>query len=120
MVLWTKISKLLFSSSFHRNLVGKNLTLELGLFLDASAYAVLSEFSSSEDTVDLIMAAINQVQALYSLPSLGSRGLQLTITFLEIQLRPPPELLLFNGQQLQLLGIYPLFYNIMNNFKDIS
>ena len=48
------------------------ITLQLGLFCGLPClYASLSEFSfTTQDTVDLIMATINQVQALYMLPSL--------------------------------------------------
>ena len=95
-----------------------NLTIELALFVDPSSYAIFSEVvSSHQELVDTIMATINQVQALYRLPSLG-QTLQLTIATLEIQLRTPLTLQTFGGQQYQFLESFCNYQHSLNNPDD--
>ena len=61
-----------------------------------------------KELVDVTFSVINQVQALYNLPSLlgpdqETNGIQFSISALEIQLRAPLNLPNFAGQQYEVL-----------------
>ena len=95
-----------------------NLTIELALFVDPSASTIFSQvLSSHQELVDTVLAAINQVQALFRLPSLG-QSLQLTIATLEIQLRAPLTLQSFGGQQYKFLESFCQYQESINNPDD--
>ena len=86
--------------------------------MDPSAYTIFSQvLSSHQELVDTVLAAINQVQALFRLPSLG-QSLQLTIATLEIQLRAPLALQNFGGQQYKFLESFCHFQDSINNPDD--
>ena len=80
----------------------------MAVFLDSTAYSILTEVLDHQELVDVTFIVINQVQALYNLPSLmcpdracplGTTGIQFSISALEIQLRAPLNLQNFAGQQ---------------------
>ena len=79
--------------------------------MDSAAYSILTEVLDHQELVDVTFSVINQVQALYNLPSLmgpadpanpaaaAAAGIQFSISALEIQLRAPLNLPNFGGQQ---------------------
>ena len=71
--------------------------------MDPTAYAIFTEVLDHQELVDVTFSVINQVQALYNLPSLlgpDKKGrIQFSISTLEIQLRAPLNLPNFGGQQ---------------------
>lgn len=79
------------------------MTLELAVFVDSSVYASLGQVLDHAEISDAIFALLNQAQALFRLPSLGPRTLEIRLTKLEVHLRPPLELMNFSGQQLKIL-----------------
>ena len=92
--------------------IPNQLNMELAIFMDSAAYSILTEVLDHQELVDVTFSVINQVQALYNLPSLmgpadpanpaaaaAAAGIQFSISALEIQLRAPLNLPNFGGQQ---------------------
>ena len=98
------MSNFLENSIFYRKRENVEGTIELALFLDSAAYSILTSVLNHQELVDVTFSVINQVQALYRLPSLASAlSIQFSISTLEIQLRAPLDLPNFAGQQYDLL-----------------
>ena len=83
--------------------------MELAIFVDPTAYAIFTEVLDHQELVDVTFSVINQVQALYNLPSLlgpdRANRIQFSISTLEIQLRAPLNLPNFAGQQYEVCVI---------------
>ena len=58
-----------------------NNMIEMAVFLDQVGYQRLSQLYSDEETESVLLAYINQVAALYHIPSLGQQ-IDITITYL--------------------------------------
>ena len=58
-----------------------NNIIEMAVFLDQVGYQRLSQLYSDEETEAVLLAYINQVAALYHIPSLGQQ-IDITITYL--------------------------------------
>lgn len=91
------------------------MTVELAVFVDSSVYASLSQVLDHAEISDSIFALLNQAQALFRLPSLGPRNLEFRLKKLEVHLRPPLELVSFNGQQLKILESFCTYQASLNN-----
>ena len=81
-------------------------TIELGLFVDGEAYQNLKTIprASDEDVMQILLASVNQLDAIYSLPSLETR-VNFAIKVLEIQREREPETRLyddFEGERYEL------------------
>lgn len=88
--------------------------MELAVFLDPAAYAGLSPVLSGGHVSDITFSLINQVQALYRLPSLGPLPIHFSISSLEIQLRAPVSLQNYAGQQYQMLDSFCQYQFFLN------
>ncbi|XP_011502685.1 PREDICTED: A disintegrin and metalloproteinase with thrombospondin motifs 7 [Ceratosolen solmsi marchali] len=89
------------------NNVTSTLTIELAVFLDAAAYGLfLPRVAINEDRLlELLLAYINNIQALYHHPSLGRR-IDLRLVRLELMERQPEELAHLDGERAQLLDTF--------------
>ncbi|CAB0032004.1 unnamed protein product [Trichogramma brassicae] len=75
------------------------LTVELGVFFDAWAYHIFrAQLDSDEELVDLLLAYVNNIQALYQHPSLG-REIDVALVRLELMERQPAQLATLEGQR---------------------
>ena len=97
-----------------------NLTIELALFLDSTSYAAFTQILSHEELIDTVLACINQVQALYRLPSLGLKPLEISVVSLEIQLRTPVTLQNYGGQQYRFLDSFCQYQAELNDPDDLN
>ena len=59
----------------------QNKIIEMAVFLDLAGYNRLSQLYSDEEIESVVLAYINQVAALYHIPSLGQQ-IDITITYL--------------------------------------
>ncbi|XP_050422560.1 A disintegrin and metalloproteinase with thrombospondin motifs adt-2-like [Adelges cooleyi] len=84
--------------------------LETALFFDESAYKTFSPYFKHDDEqlVDMILAYVNAVQALYHHPSLGQR-LDIVMTKLEIFKKQPVDLPHHDGERNLLLDSFCSF-----------
>ncbi|XP_023317760.1 uncharacterized protein LOC106660321 [Trichogramma pretiosum] len=85
------------------------LTVELGVFFDAWAYRIFrAQLDSDEELVDLLLAYVNNIQALYQHPSLG-REIDVAPVRLELMERQPAELATLEGQRDRVLDSFCQF-----------
>ena len=116
----------LLCCSRQKNTIPNQLNMELAIFMDPTAYSILTEVLDRQELVDVTFSVINQVQALYNLPSLlgpdRANGIQFSISTLEIQLRAPLNLPNFAGQQYEacVTKIYCNCFLEQNLFKLLS
>lgn len=80
-------------------------TIELGVFVDAIAYNNLKQMQTSDEMTHVILASINQVDAIYHLASL-KQTVDFAIKVLEIQTEAPKELQDMSGERLELLDTF--------------
>lgn len=88
-------------------------TIELGVFVDAIAYNNLKQMQTSDEMTHVILASINQVDAIYHLASL-KQTVDFAIKVLEIQTEAPKELQDMSGERLELLDTF-CQYNTQRN-----
>ncbi|XP_045102355.1 A disintegrin and metalloproteinase with thrombospondin motifs adt-1-like isoform X1 [Portunus trituberculatus] len=93
------------------------LTVELGIFLDQALMDTFASFNTPEqELVDLVLGLVNNVQALYSHPSLG-RQVDFTITHMKLLAQQPTDLPTHSGNRVNLLESF-CAYNKKNNDPD--
>ncbi|TRY78189.1 hypothetical protein TCAL_04265 [Tigriopus californicus] len=88
-------------------------TVELGVFVDAVAYNNLKVLQTSDEMTHVILASINQVDAIYHLASL-KQSVDFAIKVLEVQTEAPQELQGASGERLELLDAF-CQYNTQRN-----
>ncbi|XP_050725131.1 A disintegrin and metalloproteinase with thrombospondin motifs adt-1-like [Eriocheir sinensis] len=93
------------------------LTVELGLFLDQALLDTFTGFLAPEqELIDLVLGLVNNVQALYSHPTLG-RQVDFTITHMRLLTKQPADLPTHKGNRVGLLKSF-CAYNQKNNDPD--
>ena len=112
----------------------QNKIIELAVFLDQVGYNRLSQLYSDEDIESVMLAYINQVAALYHIPSLGQQ-IDITITYLGNSQKPilsltlisnSPEIMKYQnfdsheGRREKLLESFCEYSNGLNPGDDLS
>ncbi|XP_037087623.1 A disintegrin and metalloproteinase with thrombospondin motifs adt-2-like, partial [Pollicipes pollicipes] len=89
--------------------------IELGLFVDKAAREIFLPFFDNDlnEFIDFILGFINQIQALYYLPSLGTK-VDISINYLEIM--ETQQMSHYDGERSQLLTSF-CRYNARTNEK---
>ncbi|CAH0551239.1 unnamed protein product [Brassicogethes aeneus] len=95
------------------------LQLELALFFDEAAYKIFAPYVNRDDKkiLDLLLAYVNGVQALYHHPSLGT-NLELVLVRLDIMKKQPPKLPHYNGERGRLLDSFCSYQASLNPKGD--
>ncbi|XP_037071159.1 uncharacterized protein LOC119092293 [Pollicipes pollicipes] len=98
---------------FDRYKRGNKRTLELGLYVDKPARETFLPFFDNDLSafVDFILGFINQIQALYYLPSLGVK-VDITINYLEIM--ETQQMRHYGGERGELLTSFCKYNTLMN------
>ncbi|XP_071455114.1 A disintegrin and metalloproteinase with thrombospondin motifs adt-2-like [Hetaerina americana] len=67
------------------------LTMETAVFFDEAGYKMFSPFMGNDDKqiIDMLLAYMNGIQALYRHPSLGPKSVEIVIVQLELMSRQP-------------------------------
>jgi len=94
-----------------------NKMIETAIFFDQVAYKRFSSVYSDEEIEDLLMAYINQVAAIYRMPSLGQE-IDIMITYLEIQ--KTAQFKNMGGRRESLLNSFCEYSNTKNPMDDQS
>lgn len=84
------------------------MTLELALFFDETGYNLFSPFfddNFDEKILDMLLAYVNGVQAIYHHPSLGI-AIDISLVRLEIMQKQPRDLPHHNGERGKLLDSF--------------
>ena len=84
-------------------------TIEMAIFFDHVAYSRFSVLYSDEEIEELLLAYVNQVHALYHVPSLGQQ-VDITIIYLEIQ-----KTAMFDNHDGEYKELLDAFCNYNNN-----
>lgn len=93
------------------------------MFLDAAAYGLFQPFLSPADPaddsrlLDLLLAYVNNIQALYHHPSLGRR-IDLALVRLELMARQPKELAHLDGERSDTLDAFCAYSRDLNPAAD--
>lgn len=95
------------------------LTVEVGVFFDAAAYKVFAPFYNYDDDqlTDMILGYMNGVQSLYRHESLGT-PVDISIVYIELMRRQPPEMPHYNGERSALLGSFCRYQKSINPIGD--
>ncbi|OXU25672.1 hypothetical protein TSAR_006047 [Trichomalopsis sarcophagae] len=95
------------------------LTIELAVFFDATAHRLFHPHLSRDDDklLDMLLAYINNIQALYYHPSLGQR-IELALVRLELMERQPKDLAHLDGERGQLLDTFCAYAKKLNPAGD--
>lgn len=95
------------------------LTVEVGVFFDAAAYKVFAPFYNYNDDqlTDMILGYMNGVQSLYRHESLGT-PVDISIVYIELMRRQPPEMPHYNGERSALLGSFCRYQKSINPIGD--
>lgn len=94
--------------NFNEDNVNDALTLELALFFDETGYNLFSPFfddNFDEEILDMLLAYVNGVQAIYHHPSLGI-AIDISLVRLEIMQKQPRDLPHHNGERGKLLDSF--------------
>lgn len=99
-------------------------TIETAVFLDAKAYRMYSNYFASTGSSnptgkvrDLLLTFVNDIQALYHFPSLGSQ-VDFSIVHMEIMKTQPPKLPTYNGDRSRLLQSFCSYQGDKNPSGD--
>nr|XP_012221063.1 PREDICTED: A disintegrin and metalloproteinase with thrombospondin motifs 7-like isoform X2 [Linepithema humile] len=125
-----KKSSQLFDASFHnsdnfklkrrhvRN-TPKKLTIELAVFLDEAAYRIFMPILDNDEKMlnMLVLAYVNNVQAMYHHPSLGV-SIDISLVHLNIMREQPSDLPVFGGDDSKLRKSFCKYANIRNPPDD--
>ncbi|KAF3423109.1 hypothetical protein E2986_06737 [Frieseomelitta varia] len=105
--------------NFNEDNVNDALTLELALFFDETGYNLFSPFfddNFDEKILDMLLAYVNGVQAIYHHPSLGI-AIDISLVRLEIMQKQPRDLPHHNGERGKLLDSF-CNYAVTKNPRD--
>ena len=83
----------------------KQKHVELGLFMDNESYTKFSEVLEHDEILETILAFVNQLVAIYSLPSLGET-VDFSIAHLHIDNGTAPLYENHGGERIKLLGSF--------------
>ncbi|CAK9808405.1 A disintegrin and metalloproteinase with thrombospondin motifs 2 [Anthophora plagiata] len=102
----------------NRNNLNDALTLELALFFDEAGYNLFSPFfdRNDEQILDMLLAYVNGVQAVYHHPSLGIT-IDISLVRLDIMKKQPGDLPHHEGERGKLLDSF-CSYSIKKNPPD--
>ncbi|XP_012220753.2 A disintegrin and metalloproteinase with thrombospondin motifs adt-1-like isoform X2 [Linepithema humile] len=97
----------------------KKLTIELGVFFDEAAYRTFMPFlGKNENTLRmLILAYVNNMQAVFHHPSLGV-SIDILLVYLEIMEKQPSHLPVFGGNASELLYSFCYYAQTRNPPDD--
>lgn len=93
--------------NINKNNINDALTLELALFFDETGYNLFSPFfdRNDEKILDMLLAYINGIQAVYHHPSLGI-AIDISLIRLEIMQKQPEDLPHHDGERGKLLDSF--------------
>ncbi|XP_067214567.1 A disintegrin and metalloproteinase with thrombospondin motifs adt-2-like isoform X2 [Linepithema humile] len=94
----------------------KKLTIELAVFLDEAAYRTFMSFLHNDEKIlhMLILAYVNNIQAVYHHPSLGV-SIDISLVHLEIMNEQPSDLPTYGGSAVELLDSFCNYLDTRNS-----